>query len=290
MRAAFAAIVWLAVAAPAFGQEPLSVVAALDEAISANPELVALRREPAPDRQASLVRAAELLADVRRAHAELVIARRTLELHVGQAPMLKEMANSAAIRPGGGEMARHDPSAMLLDIARLSAARITAQEQTKIAELSLNAVLGRRLDAPVETLAVREPPALPENAVDIALARDPHLAAASNARRDAVAVEMRRRVLEARVRVDAARERAAIMTTTVLPQAAIAFDQARAAYATNQGGFLDMLDAHHRQLEAGVENAARVADYERAIVALEIAIGETPEHLARAVGPNRRGN
>ena len=290
MRAAFAAFVWLAVAAPAFGQEPLSIAAALDEAISANPELVALRREPSPDHLAPLGRAAEVLADVRRAHAELVIARRTLELHVGQAPMLQEMANAAAVRPGGGEMARHDPSAMLLDIARLSAARITAQEQVKIAEVRLNVLLGRRIDAPVGTLAVREAPALPENAAEIALARDPHLAAASNAQRDRVALEIRRRVLEARVRVDAARERAAIMTMTVLPQVAIAFDHARAAYATNQGGFLDMLDAHHRQLEAGVENAARSADYERALVALEIAIGEPPGRLAQAVASDRREN
>ena len=284
MRAAFAAIAWLTVAVPALGQGPLSIDAALDEAVSSNPELVALRREPAPDRLSALVRAAAILSDVRRAHAELVIARRTLELHLGQAPMLKEMANTATIRPAGGEMARHDPSAMLLDIARLSAARITAQEQVKVAELTLNALLGRRLDAAVETLAVREAPALPDNAVDIALARDPSLAGASNGRRDAVAANVRRRVLEARVRVDAARERAAIMTTTVLPQTTIAFDQARAAYAANQGSFLEMMDAHHRQLEAGVEAAARSADYDRALVAFEIAVGETPERLARASG------
>jgi outer membrane protein TolC len=290
MRGRLAAIVWLALAAPAFGQGPLTRAAALDEATSSNHELVALRRETVPDRLAALVRASQVLAEVRRAHAELVIARRTLELHVGQAPMLKEMADAAAIRPGAGEMARHDPAAMLLDIARLSAARITAQEQVKIAELRLNALLGRRLDASVETLAVPEAATIPEDAVAIALARDPQLAVASEARRDAVAVEIRRRVLEARVRVDAARERAAIMTTAVLPQVAIAFDSARAAYATNQGGFLEMMDAHHRQLEAGVENAVRSADYERALVALDIAIGETPERLARAVGSDRREN
>lgn len=289
MRAAFAAIAWLTLT-PALAQEPLSITAAVDEAVASNPELVALRREPAPDRPSSLVRASEILADVRRAHTELVIARRTLELHLGQAPMLKEMANAAAIRRGAGEMVRHDPSAMLLDIARLSAARMTAQEQVKIAELRLNALLGRRLEAAVEALAVREPPTPPDNAVEIALARDPRLAAAPQARRDTVATDIRRRVLEARVRVDAARDRAAIMTTTVLPQLTIEFEHARAAYATNQGGFLEMMDAHHRQLEAGVESAARSADYERALVALEVAIGETPERLARAVASAAREN
>jgi len=51
-----------------------------------------------------------------------------------------------------------------------------------------------------------------------------------------------------------------------------------------------MLDAHHVQLQAGVEHAAASADYERALVALDIAIGETPERLALAVGRGRQGN
>jgi len=290
MRTRLAAIAWLALATPVFGQERLTIAAALDEAVASNPELLALRREPAADRVASLVRAAQVLAEVRRAHAELGIARSTLDLHLGQAPTLKEMANAAFVRPGTGEMPQHDPSAMLLDIARLTFARIAAEEQVKIAELRLNAVLGRRVDAPVGALAMREAVTLPENAVEIALGRDPQLAAAAGARRDALATEIRRRVLEARVRVDGARERATIMTTTVLPQVAIAFDSARAAYSTNRGGFLEMLTAHHRQLEANVESAARSADYDRALVALEIAMGETAERLARAAGPDRREN
>jgi outer membrane protein TolC len=282
-------MVSLALATVVFGQEPLTIAAALDEAVASNPELRALRLEPPADRVAALVRAAQILADVRRAHAELAITRRTLELHVGQAPMLREMADAAAIRPGPGEMSRHDPSAMLLDIARLSAARITAQEQVKVAELRLNAILGRPLEAPVQALAMSEAATLPEGAVAIALGRDPRLAAASNASRDAVEIEVRRRVLEARARVEGARERATIMTTTVLPQVAIAFDNARAAYTTNQAGFFEMLDAHHRQLEASVENAARAAEYERALVAFDVAMGETPERLARAVGPGPLG-
>jgi len=80
------------------------------------------------------------------------------------------------------------------------------------------------------------------------------------------------------------------MTTTVLPQVALGFDSARDAYTANQGGFLELVNAHHRQLEAGVETALMSADYERALVAFEIAVGETPERLARAVGSAPRGN
>jgi len=290
MRSRLAAMVWLAVVAPAFGQQPLTIAAALDEAAVSSPEILALREDSAPDRLPSLVRAAHVLADVRRAHAELAIARAALELYRGQAPMLTAMADASVAQPRSGEMAPHDPSAMVVEIARLAAARSTAQELAKIAELRLNAALGRRVDAPVEALAMREATAVPENAVEIALGREPRLAAASGARRDALAIEVRRRVLEARARVDGARERATIMTTAVLPQVALGFERARAAYTANQGGFLDMLDAHHRQLQTGVEHAAASADYERALLELDIAIGETPERLALAVRRGRQGN
>ncbi len=290
MRGRVAAIVWLALAVPAFGQEPLTVTAALDEAVAVSPELLTVRREAAADPPAALLRASTILAAVRQAHAELAIARVTLELYEGQAPLLREMAEAASLRDGSGEMARHDPSAMVVDIARLASARITAREQVRIAEFRLNAVLGRRVDAPVEALAMRETTTPPGNAVEIALLRDPQLAAASGARREAIAITVRRRVLEALARVDGARERAMIMTTAVLPQVAVGFDHARAAYTANQGGFLDMLDAHHRQLEARVEHAAISAGYERALVELDIAMGETPERLALAAGTGPREN
>ena len=273
--------------APAFGQAPLTFTAALDEAIASNPELLALRKEPAADRLQALLRASEILAEVRAAHAELMIAREALTLHDGQAPMLAEMANAAALQRGPMDMARHDPPQMVVDIARLAAARVTAREQVMIAELRLNAALGRRVDAPIEALAAREAASPPQNAVELALMRDPRLAAASDARRDAIALGVRRRVLEALTRVEGARERALIMTTTVLPQVALAFDSARAAYTANQGEFLDMVDAHHRQMEARVESQAAAAVLERALVALDVAIGEPPQRLAHAVGSDR---
>ncbi len=101
-------------------------------------------------------------------------------------------------------MARHDPSAMVVDIARLASARITAREQVKIAELRLNAVLGRRVDAPVEALAMREA-ATPAGECR---GGRPHARPAaccgrgswrSHGRpREAVVMAVRRRVLEAR--------------------------------------------------------------------------------------------
>lgn len=284
MRSFPAAIVLVVFAAAVIGQEPLTIAAALDEAIASNPELVALRRDAASDRLPPQVRAAKVLADVRRAYVELSIARNKLELYVGQAPVLKEMANAAALQSRSGGMARHDSSEMIVNIARLAAGRVTAQEDVRVAEFRLNEVLGRRLEAPVEPIAMGEEPPAVANAIETALARDAQLARSPAARRDAVTTAVRRRVLEAQARADGARERAAIMTNTVLPQVALGFDTARGAYASHQASFFEMLDAHHRHLETLIEAAAVSADHARAVVALEIAIGETPERLARAAG------
>ncbi|HEY6363101.1 MAG TPA: hypothetical protein VIX63_18480 [Vicinamibacterales bacterium] len=292
MRSCVAALLWLTLAAPAFGQDPLTVTAALDEAIASNPELLALRREAPADRLAALLRASAVLAAVRQAHADLAIARDSAVLYEGQAPMMKEMAEAATFRSSGGsEMGRHDPSAMVMDIARLALGRSTAREQVKVAEVRLNAMLGRRLDAPVGPLATADAAAAPTGAVESALARDPRLSGASGAGgaggadRETVTTAVRRRVLEALARVEGARERAMIMTTTVLPQVELGFEHARAAYTANQGGFLAMLDAHHRQVEARIESATIDALYRRALVELDIAMGETPERLALAAGP-----
>jgi hypothetical protein len=51
-----------------------------------------------------------------------------------------------------------------------------------------------------------------------------------------------------------------------------------------------MLDAHHRHFETLVEVARVSADHARATVALEIAIGETSERLARAAGSGGAGH
>jgi outer membrane protein TolC len=183
-----------------------------------------------------------------------------------------------------------------MDIARLALGRSTAREQVKIAEVRLNAVLGRRLDAPVGPLAMADVTAAPPDAVEVALARDPRLGGAGGASgaggaggagggdRETISTAIRRRALEALARVEGARVRAMIMTSSVLPQVELGFEQARAAYTANQGDFLGMLDAHHRQVEARIEYAAVDAAHKRALAELDIAMGETPDRLARAAG------
>lgn len=293
----------LALAAPAASQQVLSLAAALDEAVYFNPDLVALRRQqPAGDaaltRLQTLQRAAEVLADVRRTYAELIIAREGVELYNAQVPVLREMVQAATLRYAAGENAPVHPAEMVAELARLSVARLAWQERVRVGEVRLNALLGRRLDEPLEPLAERNLSATPTDSEQLALARQPALAIAelevaaetsdpgreaAIARREAAAVTVRRRVREAQIRVDAARERVLLIGDTILPQLQQAFDAAEAAYARGRAGLADMLTSHHTLLGARVDYVSAYAEFDRALVELEIATGEEPRRIAPAV-------
>jgi cobalt-zinc-cadmium efflux system outer membrane protein len=299
-RALTGALCWLVLAAPARAQDALTPGAALDEAVYFNPELIALRRQPSADPLAVLVRANDILADVRRAYAELTIAREGLEIADGYAPALREMAKAATVRYASGESGQAESPIVLVELARLAIRRSTWQERVRLGEVRLNALLGRRLDQPIEPLAERNLSATPADSEQVALGRHPLLAIAdaeiarqeagapreaAQARREVVAAGIRRRVREARIRIDAARERVLLTGDTVLPQLQQAFDAAQVAYATSRGTLSEMLDRHHRLLDARTEYADAYAEFDRALVDLAVATGEDPQRLAPAVRP-----
>lgn len=101
---------------------------------------------------------------------------------------------------------------------------------------------------------------------------------AAGAHRDAIASVIRRSVREAIVRLDAARERARLIESTVTPQVEHAFDVARVAYASARGPFADLLDTERVLLSTRMEIVAAHADVERASADLAMAIGDIPEN------------
>jgi outer membrane protein TolC len=284
----------------------LTLDLALDEASSSHPEIVVLRRHresaEAADTEASnhqfLERGSEVLAEARRAYVELMNARSGLALYEAQAPVLLEMAHAGTGPDRADGMAGHDGSRASV-FARVAAALATWRERARLAEIRLNAALGRDLGAVVPTLFAREFSEVPPDAERMALERDPQMAAAdaevaratsntpqvelARARREVVVVRVRRRVLEALVRVNAARERLLIASTTLLPQMQLAYDSARLSYSSGRGVFGEMVDSYHRLLEARMDHANASAEYDAARVNLEIAMGETPERLAKTL-------
>jgi outer membrane protein TolC len=293
---------WLALTAPAAPQQVLTLAAALDEAIYFNPDLVALRRQPpATDAERArlqiLQRASEVLADVRRTYAELIIAREGVELYDAQVPVLREMVQAATVRYAAGDTTPVHPAEMVAELARLSVARSTWQERRRVGEVRLNALLGRRLDEPLEPLAERNLSPTPEESEPLALERQPavQLAAldvtqatgatreAARAREEATRTAVRRRVREAQIRVAAARERVMLIGETIIPQLQQAFDAAEAGYARGRRGLVEMLATHHTLLGARVDYVTAYAEFDRALVELEIATGEEPRRIAPAV-------
>ena len=294
---------WLTLTAPAAPQQVLTLAAALDEAIYFNPDLIALRRQPPPGDPARarlqiLQCAADVLARVRRTYAELIIAREGVELYDAQVPVLREMVQAATLRYAAGEGMLTHPAELVADLARLSLARSKWQEKGRIAELRLNALLGRPLDQPFEPLAERNLSATPADAEPLALERQPALALATldiegqataagrdaaTARRDAVSIAIRQQVREARIRLDASRERVLLIGETVLPQLQQAFNAAESAYATGRTTLIEMLQRHHALLAARVQYVDAYAAFDRALVELDVATGEEPARLALAV-------
>jgi cobalt-zinc-cadmium efflux system outer membrane protein len=101
--------------------------------------------------------------------------------------------------------------------------------------------------------------------------------AAVSARRDAVANAIRRGVQEAQVQIDAARQRAELISTTLVPHVDHVLEVSRAAYRTGRGDFSDVIDAQRSLLAVEVEYAAAQTDVTLALAGLDRAMGSVRE-------------
>lgn len=101
---------------------------------------------------------------------------------------------------------------------------------------------------------------------------------AARAEREAIATTIRRTVNESIVRLASARDRIALLESTVIPHVEHAFDVARVAYAADRGEFGDLLDTQRALLSTRMNLVAAQADAQRAAADLETAIGAIPEN------------
>jgi outer membrane protein, heavy metal efflux system len=114
--------------------------------------------------------------------------------------------------------------------------------------------------------------------IDTEVAAQEKRVEAARGRRNALEISIRRSVREAAVRLDAARERVRLLETTVLPHIAQAVDVATAAYQSNRGEYIDLLDSQRLLLTTRMDVIAARADVQRATAELESAIGVGPEN------------
>ena len=88
-----------------------------------------------------------------------------------------------------------------------------------------------------------------------------------------VETALRRMVQEAVVRLEAARARAELLRTSVLPHAEHTFEVTRVGYTADRAEFLDLVDNQRTLLAARVDYARAIGDVERAVADLERATG-----------------
>jgi outer membrane protein TolC len=138
-------------------------------------ELVA-RRDADVIGQQIPAQAVELIAEVRRAFVELLVARQLRGLYDRQRGLLRDMTEAATLRYAAGEGGQHHSVASLTELTRLERDVIAADERVQSAELRLSAALGRPVTQTVETLAPITPAESLADAEQIALARHPDFA------------------------------------------------------------------------------------------------------------------
>ena len=106
--------------------------------------------------------------------------------------------------------------------------------------------------------------------------------AAAFARRDAIGSGIRRSVQEAQVQIDAARQRAELISSTLLPHVEHALEVSRAGYRTGRAEFGDVVEAQRMVLDVGVQSAEARSAVALALAGLDLAMGSVREEPARA--------
>jgi outer membrane protein TolC len=111
----------------------------------------------------------------------------------------------------------------------------------------------------------------------------------AKARERAVQNMVRLAVQEAYVRATSAQGRAALLRTTILPQAQQTLDASRIAYQTDRLDFQAVVDNQRTLLDAQLAYVRALSEFEQATADLERAVGVDLPERARAPVPPREG-
>ena len=84
------------------------------------------------------------------------------------------------------------------------------------------------------------------------------------------------------MQIDAARQRAELISTTLLPHVEHALEVSQAGYRTGRAEFGDVIEAQRMVLDIGVQYAEARSDVALALAGLDLAMGSVREEPARA--------
>jgi len=98
------------------------------------------------------VRTRDVLNDVRRIYAELVLARKEIEIHEANADLLRQFADMSTAKYETGRISQQDVLKAIVELSRLHQDLVTLNERASLAEAGLNTLLGRSPEATIGLL------------------------------------------------------------------------------------------------------------------------------------------
>jgi len=127
------------------------------------------------------VRAREVLKEVTRWYANLVVARRAIDIHLDSVQLLRQLADASTIKYAAGRSSQQDALKAIAEMSQLHEDLVMHEESAATAAAQLNTLLDRDPDTPIGGLdEPREAVSLPASAElqRLALERHPELRAA----------------------------------------------------------------------------------------------------------------
>jgi outer membrane protein TolC len=124
------------------------------------------------------VRARDVVAQVKRAYAELFVTRKDIEIHLESVELLRQFSDISHAKYATGRISQQDVVKAVVELSVLHEDLVMMDERARLAEARLNTLLDRAPDAPIGPLAEpRTEVALPAPAVlqQLAIESQPEL-------------------------------------------------------------------------------------------------------------------
>lgn len=292
-----------------------------------------------------VVRAREVINQIRRAYADLFVSRQAVLVHQASVDLLRQAADLTTARYAAGHGSQLEVLRTIAEISKLHTDLVMLEERADLAALRLNTLLNRPPAAPIgdvaiaaiegavpsidelQRIAIEQHPELraaqvdverAEAALDIAkrdvkpdfmvaggyqlmartagawtasvgmtwpnapwsrgrldAARAHAVAniAAARAHQAVVANAIASAVQDAYVRVNAARSRASLLRTSVIPQTEQLFEAVRVAYQSDRGEAAALIDNQRMLLDSKLDYYHTLSDLQQARADLERAVG-----------------
>jgi len=98
------------------------------------------------------IRAQEILNGVKQRYAELFLARRSIDIQIANAGILRQLADVSQAKYAAGRISQQDVLKAVVELSRVHDDVITFEQQADLAAARLNTLLDREPDAPIGLL------------------------------------------------------------------------------------------------------------------------------------------